>query len=146
MRQVEQKRTQSMRHPVIMSLCLAGTVALGACGDSPGAEAARAVQSLNAIDESNLSDIMLTMADPAEAASYFRKASSEQPDRIDLKRGLGKSLSRAGRATEAVAVWRDVTARPDARNEDRVDYADALIRANEWDRAAEVLTAIPPTH
>jgi len=136
-----------MRHPVIVSLILGGAALVGACGDrGSDAAAARAIQNVNVIDETNLNDIMLTVADPAEAVAYFRRASSDAPDRIDLRRGLGRSLVRAGQATEAVDVWRDVAANADATNDDRVDYADALIRANQWDRAAEVLTAIPPTH
>jgi Flp pilus assembly protein TadD len=134
-----------MRHPVLLSLCLCGAVALAACGERE-TDATRAVQSLNVIDETNLNDIMLTVADPAEAAAYFRNALIEQPDRIDLKRGLGKSLVRAGRPTEAVGVWREIVASPESTNDDRVDYADALIRSNEWDRAAAELDRIPPTH
>lgn len=58
-----------MRHPVILGLCLMGMASLTACGDTSDAEAARAVQSLNVIDETNLNDIMLTVANPAEAVS-----------------------------------------------------------------------------
>jgi len=135
-----------MRQPVLLCMWLCGVAALSACGESRDAEAARAAQSLNVIDETNLNDIMLTVADPAEAVEYFRRASAEHPGRIDLKRGLGKSLSRAGRPTEAVSVWRQVTASAEATNDDRVDFADALIRSNDWDRAAEELNRIPPTH
>ena len=35
---------------------------------------------------------------------------------------------------------------PGSTNEDRVDYADALIRANDWDAAKAELNRIPPTH
>lgn len=136
-----------MRQPVFVSLVLGGAVFLGACGDrSSDAAAARAIQNVNVIDETNLNDIMLTVADPAEAVSYFQRASRENPDRIDLKRGLGRSLVRAGRPTEAVNTWREVVAHREATNDDRVDYADALIRSNQWDPAAAVLLAIPPTH
>jgi Flp pilus assembly protein TadD len=100
---------------------------------------------VNVIDETNLNDIMLTVADPGEAVNYFRRAASETPDRIDLQRGLGKSLVRAGRAAEAVTVWKQVIAHPEAQHEDRVDYADALIRAGEWAEADATLDTIPPT-
>ena len=103
-----------MRHPVFLALCLSGTVALTGCGQRQSdAEVQRAIKSVNVIDESNLNDIMLTVGDPDEAVAYFQKASTEQPDRIDLKRGLGKSLVRANRPDEAVLVWSAITASPE---------------------------------
>lgn len=135
-----------MRHPVLIALCLAGTATLAACGGKKSdAEVDRALKSVNVIDESNLNDIMLTVGAPDEAVNYFRSASAKAPDRIDLKRGLAKSLVRANRPAEAIAVWSDIVARG-GTNEDRVDYADALIRANEWQRAEAELNKIPPTH
>jgi Tfp pilus assembly protein PilF len=53
---------------------------------------------------------------------------------------------RAGQAAQAVAVWGEVVAHPEATLDDRVSLADALIRSNEWDRAAAELNKIPPTH
>jgi Flp pilus assembly protein TadD len=135
-----------MRRPIIVALCLTGTVALTACQKSPDAEVQRALKDVNVIDESNLSDIMLTVGDPNEAVAYFSRTAEQNPDRIDLKRGLGKSLVRAGRATEAVAVWRQVVAHPEAQNEDRVSLADALIRSNDWTGAEAELNKVPPTH
>jgi Tfp pilus assembly protein PilF len=35
---------------------------------------------------------------------------------------------------------------PGATQDDRVGYADALIRAGQWDRAEQVLDGVPPTH
>lgn len=134
-----------MRHPVIAGLCLVGAGLLSGCGDSDAA-ATRAAQSLNVIDETNLNDLMLTAAEPAEAVAYFRNALGEQPDRTDLKRGLARSLVRAGQPTEAVALWRELASMPDATNDDRVHYADVLIRTNEWEAAAAELNRIPPTH
>lgn len=135
-----------MRHPVLVALCLAGTVGLVACQRTSDAEVQRAIKSVNVIDENNLNDIMLTVGDPDEAVAYFSKASTEQPDRVDLKRGLGKSLIRANRPAEAVTVWSSITASPEVTNEDRVELADALIRINEWQRAEEELNRVPPTH
>jgi Flp pilus assembly protein TadD len=105
----------------------------------------RAIQSVNVIDETNLNDIMLTVGDPDEAVAYFNKAVTEQPDRIDLKRGLGKSLIRANRPADAIAVWTAVANSPEGTPDDRVSLADALIRTNEWDKAAAELNRIPPT-
>jgi Tfp pilus assembly protein PilF len=136
-----------MRHPVLTALWLGGIVALSGCNKGPSdEEVKRAVQSVNVIDESNLNDIMLTVADPNEAVNYFRGALAQQPDRVDFKRGLAVSLVRANRPTEAVTVWEAVANGPEGTDSDRVQYADALIRANDWDRAATVLNSIPPTY
>jgi Flp pilus assembly protein TadD len=134
-----------MRRPIVAALCLSGAVALSACQKSPDAEVQRALKDVNVIDESNLSDIMLTVGDPDEAVAYFQRTSDQNPDRIDLKRGLGKSLIRAGRPTEAASVLRTVIAHPEVTNEDRVLLADALIRANEWPAAEAELNKVPPT-
>lgn len=113
---------------------------------NPGDEASRAIGDVNVIDESNLNDIMLTVADPDEAVEYFVRATREDPDRIDLQRGLGKSLIRAGRANEGVIVWSRIVDHEESGYEDRVDYADALIRSGKWDEAEAVLDTVPPTH
>ncbi len=135
-----------MRHPVLLALCLTGTLGLTACQKQSNAEVQRAIKSVNVVDESNLNDIMLTVGDPNEAVAYFKKTSDEQPDRIDIKRGLAKSLIRANRPTEAIGVWTAITASPEGTNDDRVALADALIRANEWPRAEAELNKVPPTH
>jgi Flp pilus assembly protein TadD len=135
-----------MRHPILSILCLGSAVALSACNKSNDADVQRAIKDVNVIDESNLNDIMLTVGDPNEAVAYFQKASAQQPDRIDLKRGLAKSLLRAMRPTEAIGVLDQILASPEGTNDDRVELADALIRANEWDRAKTELNQIPPTH
>ncbi len=133
-----------MRHLVVM-LCIGGTALVSACAENDTAEVERAMDGVNVIDETNLNDIMLTVADPNEAVDYFRRASRQDPDRIDFQRGLGRSLIRAKRATEAVPVWRKVVEHEEATNDDRVDYADALIRAGEWEAAESALDEIPPT-
>jgi Flp pilus assembly protein TadD len=134
-----------MRHP-ILPLALAGIVALSACNNTGEGEVERALNDLNVIDDANLNDIMLTVGDPNEAVAYFARALQNDPGRIDMMRGLGQSLIRAGQATQAVGAWRDVVAHPEATNDDRVELADALIRTNAWDEAEQVLYAIPPTH
>lgn len=129
------------RIPLMIAL-LAG---LAACDTGQGADVDRAFDSINVIDETNLNDVMLTAADPADAVAYFQRASSQQPERVDLRRGLAHSLTRAGRATEAILVWEEVVASPESTPQDQVDYADALIRASEWERAETVLDTVPPT-
>ena len=82
-----------MRHPVSLMAALVGSLALTACNQPQNsAEVQRAIKSVNVIDESNLSDIMLTVGDPDEAVSYFQGALVKDPGRIDLTRGLAKSL------------------------------------------------------
>jgi len=134
-----------MRHPILLSLCVTGIVALSACDEQNADNVDRSFQGVNVVDETNLNDVMLTVADPNEAVVYFQRATSEQPDRIDLRRGLAKSFVRAKRGTEGAVAWKKVVEHEDATDEDRVDYADALIRSNEWDRAETVLDQIPPT-
>jgi len=135
-----------MRRPVFLALCLSGTVGLMGCQKASDSEVSRAMKSVNVIDESNLNDIMLTVGDPNESVAYFRKTAAENPDRVDIKRGLAKSLVRAQQPQEAASVWSAVVADPTATNDDRVAYADALIRSNEWQRAEAELNKIPPTH
>ena len=135
-----------MRHPVFVMLCLGGTVALSACQNSSDAQVQRAIKDVNVIDESNLNDVMLTVADPNEAVDYFTKTVQQNPDRIDLKRGLAKALTRAQKPTEAAQVWRTVVASPEGTAEDHVMLADALIRSNQWPEAKAELNQIPPTH
>jgi len=134
-----------MRHPILFGLCLSAVFALGACQKAGDAEVKRAIKDVNVIDDANLNDIMLTVADPNEAVTYFRKAVSQEPDRVEFHRGLGKSLIRAKRPTEAVAAWTKVVSFETATGEDKVDLADALIRSGAWDKAETVLDSVPPT-
>ncbi|AKS45287.1 Tetratricopeptide repeat-containing protein [Octadecabacter temperatus] len=135
-----------MRHPIVISAALMGTLALAACDQSGEAQVERALQDVNVVDETNLNDVMLTVADPNEAVNYFLRASTNDPGRIDLMRGLGKSLIRARRPAEAAAAWKSVVEHEDSTLDDRIDLADALIRTNDWTAAEEVLDQIPPTH
>ena len=135
-----------MRHTKLISLCLTAVIALSACEKQSDAKVNRTLKDLNVIDESNLSSIMLTVADPNEAVTYFRKASADNPDRIDLQRGLAKSLIRAKKPREATTVWAKIVQNPQSTSEDRVELADALIRTNDWKKAKTVLDSVPPTH
>lgn len=134
-----------MRHLPLLPAALLGALALSACAGND-AQVEEALKDVNVIDESNLNEIMLTVGDPDEAVAYFSGAVAQNPDRIDLKRGLAKSLVRAGKTNEAVKVWSEVVASPEGTLEDRVALADALIRNNDWERAEAELNAIPPTH
>ncbi len=133
-----------MRQLRLISLCLGGAVALSACDKNADVE--RAIKNVNVIDESNLNDVMLAAADPDEAVAYFQRTAADNPDRIDIQRGLAKSLIRAKKPTEAVGVWAKVNTHPEANSNDRVEYADALIRTSNWDRAESELDKVPPTY
>jgi Flp pilus assembly protein TadD len=136
-----------MRHPFILTLCFTGAFVLAGCEQGIDTEAVdREFQGVNVIDGTNLNEVMLSVSDPNEAVSYFQRASSANPERIDLLRGLAASLIRAKRNTEGVAAWARVVENEESANGDRVELADALIRNNEWERAETVLNAIPPTH
>ena len=117
-----------MRQLSVISICLCSALALAACGGPTSEEEVeRAIQDVIASDEASLNEIMLSVADPNEAAAYYRRLLAEQPDRIDYQRGLGTSLVRAKKSIEAAAVWRNVTQHPLSNNDDKVDYADALM-------------------
>ncbi len=131
---------------IVLSLCLGGAVALSGCkGKMTDEEVERAVAGVNVIDESNLNDVMMTAADPNEAVAYFTRTHEQYPDRVDIQRGLAKSLVRARRPAEAVKYWTMVVGSAEATPADRVSLADALIRAGDWPRARTELNKIPPT-
>jgi len=135
-----------MRHLILIPGCLVAALTLSACAEKGDETVERAFQDVNVIDENNLNDVMLTVADPNEAVDYFTRALKTKPDKAELQRGLAKSLVRAKRNTEAVAAWAKTVEMPDTIDEDKVDFADALIRNGEWKRAKQVLDSVPPTH
>ncbi len=134
-----------MRQTKAVMLCLVSAVALSACDQTADGEVSRSLKGVNVIDETNLNEIMLTAADPNEAVSYFQRTLAEDPERLDIQRGLATSLVRAKRATEGAVIWRRIAERQDATHEDRMSFADALIRTGDWEQAETVLDGIPPT-
>lgn len=134
-----------MRKPVTGLAC-ALALALVGCEETTEAQVSRAVADVNVIDESNLNELMLTVADPAEAVAHFQRTAQDQPERMDIKRGLAKSLVRARRAEDSLPVWRELLASGAATDEDRLGYADALVRTGDWDAARVELDRIPPTY
>ncbi|KEJ88247.1 tetratricopeptide repeat protein [Sulfitobacter donghicola] len=136
-----------MRHKSVLISLLAGASMLAACAEQSAEETVeRAFQDVNVIDDANLNDVMLTVADPNEAVTYFKRVISEQPNNVEFHRGLSQSLIRAKRNDEGAAAWQKTVSLPDATNEDRVELADAMIRSGNWAGAEKTLTAIPPTH
>jgi len=136
-----------MRHPILFVACIAGVSAVAGCSErTANATVERAFEDVNVVDATNLSDVMLTVADPNEAVTYFARSAKQDPTRIDHQRGLASSLIRAKRVTEGVPEWEKVTKMPEARADDSVELADALIRSGDWARAEKVLDQVPPTH
>lgn len=135
-----------MQRAVLALACAAAAVTLVACDQQGDAKSAEALRSVNVIDETNLNELMLTAGSPEEAINYFRGASAENPDRIDLRRGLAHSLVRGGRSAEGARAWGEVVAMPASTHEDRVSHADALIRSGDWSGAKAQLDKIPPTY
>ena len=134
-----------MRHTYILSACIAGVVFVAGCAEQDDETVERAFQDVNVIDESNLNDVMLTVADPNEAVSYFRRSLKEHPDRIDLRRGLATSYVRARRYPEAALAWKSVVELPESTSNDKISYADASIRSGDWATAEVTLDSVPPT-
>ena len=79
-----------MRQLILIPATLAGVLALSACSQKEKDDEAveRAFQDVNVVDESDLNDVMLTVADPNEAVDYFTRATKAAPGRIELQRGV----------------------------------------------------------
>ena len=135
-----------MRLQSFAMLCIVGAVSVSGCSKSQKTDVDKTIDGVNVIDATNLNDIMLTVADPNEAVVYFQGALSKEPDRLDFQRGLAKSLVRAGRAAESIAVFQAILKSKDVINEDNIDFADALIRTGDWQGAEAALNKVPPTY
>lgn len=132
-------------HPRILLAVAFALIGLAACDTTNAPAVNRALDPLSVIDDANLSEIMLSAATPEEAVAYFQRAAREQPQRIDFRRGLASSLVRAGRADEAIPLWREIISHEDVQEQDRIDFAGALIRAGDWAEAERQLDLVPPT-
>jgi len=119
------------------------TAGLSACEESWTSK--KIEDPINVVDASDLNEVMLKNADPASAVKYFRDSLIKAPDRVDLQRGLALSLLRGKRTVEAVPAFEKLMAHSDATNQDRIDYASALIRTNNWAEAERQLNKVPPT-
>jgi Flp pilus assembly protein TadD len=135
-----------MRHPGLIALLAGSMMTLVACGQGREASVSRAIESVTAVDNKNMAELMLVAGNPAEAVSYFAGQVERDGNNLLNLRGLARSMVRAGQLTESIPVWRRVVAHPEATNDDRVMMADAFIRANNWTEAEATLNAIPPTH
>jgi Flp pilus assembly protein TadD len=135
-----------MRHPGMIALLAGSMMTLVACGQGREASVSRAIESVTAVDNKNMAELMLVAGNPTEAVNYFAGQVERDGNSLLNLRGLARSMVRAGQLNESIPVWRRVVAHPDATNDDRVMMADAFIRANNWAEAEATLNAIPPTH
>lgn len=135
-----------MRQFILIPALVAGGLTLSACAEKSDETVDRALQDVNVVDETDLNDVMLTVADPNEGVTYFQRALKTTPGRIDLQRGLAMSLVRARRNTEGVSAWTKVTKMEGATPDDTIELADAQIRVGDWDDAEKTLDSVPPTH
>ena len=149
-----------MRHPIIVSLCVAGAVALSACDKGiDSAEMDRKFQGVNVVDESDLNEVMLTVGDPNEAVAYFQRTLKENSDRIEIRRDGQLVFADATRMEGAISEQLDLPAvaaghraMASLKRNDKIDATRSIGRAldivNELldtldhDPAPEISTAL----
>ena len=124
---------------------IALSIFLAGCTEMTDAEKNADLGPVNAIDATGLNDIMLNLADPAEAVAFFRDSLAQSPDRIDLKKGYAQALTQNKQYAEAALIYEQLIDAGEADSEDRLNYADALVRNGAWEEARAQLNAIPPT-
>jgi Flp pilus assembly protein TadD len=100
---------------------------------------------LDVIEATQQTDIMLTLAEPTEAVNYFRRKMAEKPQDMKYVRGLAISLNRAQKPKEAALVYNRLVDNGEATSEDRLLYAETLIKTGQIPEAEQQLQAIPPT-
>ena len=126
-------------------LLCAASLSLG-CALSQQEKAALANTPVNAVDENDLNDIMLTLADSPAAVEYYRRALGREPERLDLKRGYALSLARDGQHAEARLVFDDVIAKGAAEPTDLVVYGRTLAMLEDFEAASAALDRLPPAY
>lgn len=124
---------------------IALSITLAGCAEMTDAEKNADLGPINAIDATGLNDIMLNLADPAEAVAFFRDSLAQEPARIDLKKGYAQALVQNKQYAESALIYEQLIDAGVADSEDRLNYADALVRNGAWDDARVQLNAIPPT-
>ena len=100
---------------------------------------------LSVIDETGLNEVMLTLANPAQAVAHFRGRLAAEPTNPEFQRGLAKALVRNKQPGAAAPVYEQLIAGGKATNGDRLEYAEALIQGGSVKEAEVQLDAIPPT-
>lgn len=125
---------------------LISVLALAGCSPMTDAEKNADLGGVNAIDATQLNDIVLTFADPEAAVTHFSDLVESQPGNAEYQRGFAASLARANRPDEATVAWKNLINSGNATNEDRVSYAESLVRSDKWDAARKELDLVPPTY
>lgn len=103
------------------------------------------LEELDVIAATELTDVMLSLRDPMEAAAYFRDKLAREPENIKYLRGLASSLTRANRPREAALAYDKLIDTGQATDADRLTYAEALIKGGDIKNAEVQLNAITPT-
>jgi Flp pilus assembly protein TadD len=124
---------------------LALSIILAGCAEMTDEEKNADLGSVNVIDATGLNDIMLNLADPAEAVAFFRDSLAAEPGRVDLKKGYAQALVQNKQYAEAALIYEQLIEDGHADSNDRLNYADALVRNGAWEEARVQLNAIPPT-
>jgi len=124
---------------LVLSILLAG------CAELTDEEKNADLGPINVIDATGLNDIMLNLADPAEAVAFFRDSLAADPERVDLKKSYAQALVQNRQYAEAALIFEQLIEDGQADNDDRLDYADVLVRNGAWEEARVQLNAIPPT-
>lgn len=100
---------------------------------------------IDVIEATEQTEIMLTLAQPNEAVSYFRRKLATKPDDETYIRGLAISLNRAQRPQEAALAYDRLIDAGHAKTGDRLAYAETLIKTGDLEGAEKQLASIPPT-
>ena len=90
-----------MRHPLPCALLAGSVILLSACGGSKPAAVSRAIDTVNAVDQRNVAELMLKAGNPDEAVRYFNGQLEDDPDNLRNRRGLARSLIRAAWPTRS---------------------------------------------
>jgi Flp pilus assembly protein TadD len=126
---------------------LLGVIALGGCSDKMTEEEKNAdLGRVNAIDATQLNDIVLTFADPDDAVSHFRELVTAEPNNPEYQRDFAASLARANKFAEATVAYKTLVSAGNATSKDRVAYAETLVRTDNWEDARKQLDSVPPTY
>lgn len=133
----------TIKKNIISTMALA--IALTGCSHPTDEEKNAELGLLNAIDATGLSDVMLNLADPDEAVAFFRRSLSENPEDVGVMRNLALALVRARKYDESALAFEQLIDTGQATSEDRLAYADSLVRNGAWDSARSQLDLIPPT-
>lgn len=128
--------TSALRLHVALGLM----VLLSACAESTKDE-------LQELDTNSLDDIMLSLADPGDSVSYFANSLAQSPNDTVAKRNLAGALARAQRYEEAAGYYGEVVeAGASLGTEDRLTYADALLRIGDWETAQQQMGSVPTSY